>query len=72
MNDGEVIEVVVPVTSQPLVVQCEILRQQLSERGDTMYAGKFIGLCEDEEVLLRESVFALQLSARPSRKNATQ
>ncbi len=72
MSDGEVIEVVVPVTSQPLVVRCEILRQQPGEHGDTMYAGKFIGLCEDEEVLLRESVFALQLSARPSRKNTAQ
>lgn len=74
LNKGEVIEVVVPVTSQPLVVQCEILRQQPGEDETTvMYAGKFIGLCEDEEVLLRESVFALQLSSRPRRaKNVTQ
>ena len=65
LNDGEVIEVVVPVTSQPLIVRCEILRHSAGEEGDFMYAGKFVGLCEDEEVLLRESVFALQLSSRP-------
>lgn len=73
LSDGEVIELVVPVTSQPLVVRCEILRRQQGENGELMYAGKFVGLCEDEEVLLRESVFALQLSSRPRRhKNLTQ
>lgn len=73
MRDGETIEMVVPVTSQPLIVNCQILRQHPEEDGRTMYACKFLGLCEDEEVLLRESVFALQLSARPRRKkNITQ
>ncbi len=65
--EGEVIEVVVPVTSQPLIVRCQLLRQAPIEGGITMYAGKFINLCEDEEVLLRESVFSLQLSMHPRR-----
>ncbi|MBD5134282.1 MAG: PilZ domain-containing protein [Clostridiales bacterium] len=63
---GERLEVVIPVTSQPLVVTCEILRQRPTERtASVMYAGKFLNLCNDEETLLRESVFNLQLRGRP-------
>lgn len=66
--EGEVIEVVVPVTSQPLIVRCEILRTRYVDGEGLLYAGKFVGLCEDEEVLLRESVFSLQLSMHPRRR----
>lgn len=66
MKIGERFEVVIPVTSEPLVVQGEILRKRLTEREDTtMYAAKFIELCNDEETLIREAVFNLQLSGRP-------
>lgn len=65
---GERLEIVIPVTSEPLVVQGEVLRQRLTEREDTtMYAAKFIDLCNDEETLIREAVFNLQLSGRPRR-----
>lgn len=61
---GELFEIVIPVTSEPLVVQGEILRQRPSEDGGTiLYAAKFVGLCNDEETLLREAVFNLQLSS---------
>ena len=61
----EQVEVVVPVTSQPLVVRGEILRQRPTEReGVTLYAAKFVNLCNDEEMLLREAVFNLQLWGR--------
>lgn len=63
---GERFEVVVPVTSQPLVVKGEVLRMRPSSQGGSiMYAAKFIDLCNDEETLLREAVFNLQLSGRP-------
>lgn len=62
---GEHLEVVVPVTSQPLVVLCEILRMRPGDRAAILYAGKFIDLCNDEETLLREAVFNLQLQGRP-------
>ena len=66
LRAGERFEVVIPVTSQPLVVAGEILRIRPSgESGAILYASKFIGLCNDEETLLRESVFNLQLSGRP-------
>lgn len=62
---GEQFEVVVPVTSQPLVVRGQILRMRPSgEGGSILYAAKFVDLCNDEETLLREAVFNLQLSAR--------
>lgn len=63
---GERVEVVVPVTSQPLVVTCEILRRHpAGEGGCDMFAGKFIDLCDDEEMCLREAVFGLQLRSPP-------
>lgn len=63
---GEQFEVVIPVTSAPLVVKGQILRQRDVEgRDDSLYAAKFLDLCNDEETLLREAVFNLQLSGRP-------
>lgn len=65
---GEWFEVVVPVTSEPLVVKGEILRMRPSaENFSILYAAKFVDLCNDEETLLREAVFNLQLSGRPRR-----
>ena len=64
---GERLEVVIPVTSQPLVLQCELLRMRPTERKSILYAAKFIDLCNDEETQLRESVFNLQLRGRPKR-----
>lgn len=60
---GEQLEVVVPVTSEPLVVRCQILRIRPGDH-DIMYAAKFVDLCNDEETLLREAVFNLQLTGR--------
>ena len=62
---GEHLEVVIPVTSQPLVVRCELLRMRPADRADILYAAKFVDLCNDEETLLREAVFNLQLRGRP-------
>ena len=62
---GGQLEVVVPVTSQPLVLRCELLRMRPADRSDILYAAKFVDLCNDEETLLREAVFNLQLRGRP-------
>ena len=62
---GEHLEVVIPVTSQPLVVHCQLLRMRPTDRADILYAAKFVDLCNDEETLLREAVFNLQLRGRP-------
>ncbi len=66
LNVGERLEIVVPVTSQPLVVCCEVLRIRPEEdSASIMYAAKFVDLCHDEEIILREAVFGLQLRGRP-------
>jgi len=64
---GELVELVVPVTSQPLVVACELLRMKPAAGARLFYAAKFVNLCHDEEILLREAVFNLQLHGRPGR-----
>ena len=61
---GEQLEVVVPVTAEPIVVRCEILRMRPGERSEILYAAKFVNLCNDEETVLREAVFNLQLRGR--------
>lgn len=64
---GEQLELVVPVTAEPLVVRCQVLRMRPTEDAaiPIMYAAKFVDLCNDEETLLREAVFNLQLRGRP-------
>lgn len=65
---GERLEIVVPITSEPVVLRGQILRQRPTERGDRiMYAAKFLDMCPDEEMLVREAVFSVQLSNRPRR-----
>lgn len=72
---GERFEMVIPITTQPVILRCEILRQRPCVReGENMYAAKFVEMCHDEEMLVREAVFNVQLSTRPRRPedNSTQ
>ena len=63
---GEQFEIVIPVTSEPLVLKCQVLRLRPTERpSSVLYAAKFVDMCEDEETVLREAVFNLQLRGRP-------
>lgn len=63
---GEQLEVVIPITSQPLVLRCQVLGIRPSERtACVLYAAKFLELCNDEEAMLREAVFNQQLRGRP-------
>lgn len=66
LNDRERVEIVIPITSQPLLLRLELLRQRpTDEEGVVFYAGKFIDLCNDEEMMVREAVFNIQLRSRP-------
>ena len=60
---GEGFEIVIPLTAKPLLLQGQILRQEQVE-SRTLYAAKFVDLCEGEEAMVREAVFSLQLSQR--------
>jgi hypothetical protein len=64
LADKEQLEVVVPTTELPLVLKCEILRHRPSDEGPTLYASKFVDTCHDEEVLVRKTVFSIQLQDR--------
>lgn len=62
LEDGERLELVVPITSEPLIVQCQVLRRRPSDReGQALYATKFVDLCNDEEMIVREAVFSVQV-----------
>lgn len=66
MEAKEQFELVIPITTQPVILRCEIIRERpCSREGMVMYAAKFIEMCHDEEMLVREAVFSVQLNARP-------
>lgn len=62
---GEKLELVIPVTEQPVILRCQILRRQELRNDKLLYAVKFVDMCEDEEVTVREAVFSIQLENRP-------
>ncbi len=63
---GEEFEFVVPITSQPLILRSRILRKRPSAREDAaLYAAQFVDLCNDEEMVVREAVFSVQVHSRP-------
>lgn len=69
----EQFELVVPITAQPVVLRCEIIRKRpCSREGEEMYAAKFVDMCHDEEMLVREAVFNVQLSSRPRRSGESE
>lgn len=65
LKNREHIEIVIPITSKPLVLRCEILRQQPLRNDRAFYAAKFVDICDDEETIVREAVFRVQLHNRP-------
>lgn len=58
---GEQVQVVIPVTSQPLLLELEVLRCSEGPEEECLYAAKFLSLLREEENMLREAVFGLQL-----------
>lgn len=66
LKDGEVVEIVIPVTTEPVIVRCKVLRRRPSGRQDEiMYATQFINMCNDEEILIREAVFNIEVNTKP-------
>lgn len=58
---GEVAEVIIPITEQPLILEIQIVRERPSPEQIPMYAGEFCDLLHEQESMLREAVFNLQL-----------
>ena len=60
----EVFEVVVPLVSEePLLLRAEALRARADPGKGNFYACSFVDLIDDEETLLREAVFAIQIQS---------
>lgn len=65
---AEVAEMVVPITTQPLILQVRILRRSASSSPFPLYSAKFVNMINDEEVMVREAVFSQQIRNRDSLK----
>ena len=62
LKSNEVVQVVLPVTDSPLLLKLRILRELPTEKPWPLYAGRFVDLCLDEEVMIRKAVFSIQVS----------
>lgn len=58
----EIFEIVIPITEEgPLLLTCELLRSAPNGESSTFYAARFIDLLPEEEAMVREAVFNVQL-----------
>ena len=69
---GDCCEIVIPVTVQPVILKCQILRRNDLSGERCLYAAKFIEMCDAEETFVREAVFRVQLLSRPRRDRANE
>lgn len=60
---GEIAELVIPITTQPLVVKIQVLRFRRTSSSIPLIAAKFCDLIHDEEVVIRQAIFNQQLSS---------
>ena len=67
LQNGEIVEIVLPVTDSPLLLHTRILRELPSKEKMPLFAARFVDLCLDEEFLIRKAVFSIQVS-KPRRK----
>ena len=71
MNSGDVAEVVIPMTANPLLLQIKLLRKDEVTAERARYAAKFVALQPEEDQMICEAVFNIQLQNR-SRKKTTE
>ena len=60
---GEIAQIVLPMTENPLLLQVEILRIHTDRGPLPLYASRFVEMIHDEEALVRRAVFDIQLMA---------
>lgn len=63
---GEELELVLPVTAEPLLIHAKVLRPLPVEApgAAAVYATKFINLTYDEEAMISQAVYSIQLADR--------
>lgn len=60
---NEIMEVVIPITESPLLLNIQILNALPACTPAPLYSAKFLNLVLDEEFMIRKAVFAVQMSA---------
>lgn len=60
---GEIAQIVLPMTEQPLLLQVQILRIHTGDNPLPLYAARFVDMIHDEEALVRRAVFDIQMAA---------
>ena len=60
---GEVAEIVLPMTTNPLLLKVQIMRIREANGPLILYAGRFVDMIHDEETLVRRAVFDVQLQS---------
>ncbi len=61
---GDIVEVVLPMTANPLIVQVKLLRKEQTEGKCACYAAKFIALGPEADQMIGEAVFHIQRQNR--------
>lgn len=61
LERGETAQIVIPVTTQPLLVDIKVLRERPSPEPIPLYAAEFVDMIHDQETMIREAVFSIQL-----------
>lgn len=67
LKRGDQVEIVVPITSYPLILKVQIIRPRPSTSKIQLYAAKFVDMINDEERMIREAVFGQQIQNQRSR-----
>jgi len=62
LKSREVVQIVLPVTDEPLLLKTRILRALPTDDPLPLYASEFIDLILDEEIMIRKAVFSIQVS----------
>ena len=72
MNIGDLAEIVIPITTNPLLLQIKLLRKDEVTAERAWYAAKFVELQPEEDQMICEAVFHVQLQNRARRKNTEE
>ena len=66
LEPGEVAELVLPVTDEPLLLHLRVLRSLPTQSHVPLYAARFVDLILDQELLIRKAVFSIQVGGKKS------
>ena len=73
LKAGETVQIVLPVTDSPLLLNTRILRQLNTDDPWPLYAARFTNLCLDEEFTIRKAVFSIQVeNPKPKKEEDAQ